>query len=189
MGGVSDLEVSFKLSETDMRRLEEFLEKASAVAGERSEQAIVRAAEELVEHIRVAPSPAYILERVKKLDTLVGMLKDVGWSMPDSERPKAIAALAYFVDPQDLIPDQIPVLGFLDDAIMIELAVEKLRHEIAGYERFCRYRHREWERPWYRQSAGTRDRKIAAKQQEIRASIDAKLERDARRRGGARSGA
>ena len=60
------------------------------------------------------------------------MLKDVGWPMPDSERQKAIAALAYFVDPYDLIPDRIPGLGFLDDAIAIELAVaqctiEKLR--------------------------------------------------------------
>ena len=106
------------------------------------------------------------------------MLKDVAWPMPESERQKAIAALAYFVDPYDLIPDRIPGLGFLDDAIAIELAVEKLRHEIAAYEKFYRYRHRQWERPWYKQSAGTRDRKIAAKQRELRAEIEAKLARE-----------
>jgi uncharacterized membrane protein YkvA (DUF1232 family) len=186
---MTELKVSFRLSESNVRRLDEILEKASTVANERSEEAIIRAAEEVVEHILAGPAPAYVLERVKKLDTLVGMLKDVGWPMPASESQKAIAALAYFADPHDLIPDQIPVLGFIDDAIMIELAVEKLRHEIAGYEQFCRYRHREWDRPWYKQSAGKRDRKIAAKRREIRASIDAKLERDARQRGGARGGA
>ena len=175
---MTDLEVSFKLSSSDLERLDEYLAKASAVAGERSEAAIVRAAEEMIEHIRTGPAPEYILERARKLDTLLGMLKDVGWPMPDSERQKAIAALAYFVDPYDLIPDRIPGLGFLDDAIAIELAVAKLRHEIAAYEKFYRYRHHQWERPWYKQSAGTRDRKIAAKQLELRAEIEAKLARE-----------
>jgi uncharacterized membrane protein YkvA (DUF1232 family) len=179
---MTDLKVSFKLSASDLERLDEFLAKASVIASERSEAAIVRAAEEMVEHIRTGPAPEYILERARKLDTLLGMLKDVGWPMPDSERQKAIAALAYFVDPYDLIPDRIPGLGFLDDAIAIELAFDKLRHEIAGYEKFYRYRHRQWERPWYKQSAGTRDRKIAAKQRELRAEIEAKLARKRGRR-------
>ena len=48
--------------------------------------------------------------------------------------------LAYFTEPEDLIPDHIPGLGFLDDAIMIELVVRELRHEIEAYEDFCRYR-------------------------------------------------
>jgi uncharacterized membrane protein YkvA (DUF1232 family) len=174
---MAELRVSIKLSGSDVERLYEVLEKASSVASQRGEEAIIRAAEDLVEHVRDARAPEYILSRARSLDTLIGMLKDVGWPMPDSERRKAIAALAYFADPHDLIPDQIPVLGFLDDAVMIEHAVESLRHEIAGYERFCHYRNREWERPWYRQSAGTRERRIAARQREIRASIDAKRAR------------
>src|SRR3546814_14671603 len=42
--------------------------------------------------------------------------------------------------PKDVIPDQVEVLGFLDDAIMIELCVRELRHELDAYDDFCEYR-------------------------------------------------
>ena len=49
-------------------------------------------------------------------------------------------ALAYFCEPEDLIPDHIPGLGFLDDAIMIELVVADLQYEVEAYRDFCDYR-------------------------------------------------
>ena len=58
----------------------------------------------------------------------------------DAERNEILSALTYFSDPNDAIPDTIPVLGFLDDAIMIELVVEELKHEIDAYEDFCAFR-------------------------------------------------
>jgi hypothetical protein len=36
--------------------------------------------------------------------------------------------------------DAVPVLGFLDDAIMIELCMRELQHEIEAYEDFVAYR-------------------------------------------------
>jgi uncharacterized membrane protein YkvA (DUF1232 family) len=38
-----------------------------------------------------------------------------------------IAALGYLVDPFDLIPDEIPFLGFLDDATVVAFAVSKTK--------------------------------------------------------------
>jgi hypothetical protein len=67
------------------------------------------------------------------------MVKDESWAIPRDVRTRVLDALAYFVQPQDMIPDEIPVLGFLDDAIMIELIVRELRHDIAAYEEFCRF--------------------------------------------------
>src|SRR3546814_14557104 len=60
--------------------------------------------------------------------------------MEDKDRQRVMSALIYFVDPKDVIPDQVEVLGFLDDAIMIELCVRALRHELDAYDDFCEYR-------------------------------------------------
>lgn len=38
-----------------------------------------------------------------------------------------VAAVAYLVDPNDFIPDTVPFLGFLDDATIIEFAIQKTR--------------------------------------------------------------
>jgi uncharacterized membrane protein YkvA (DUF1232 family) len=46
----------------------------------------------------------------------------------------------YFCDPEDLIPDHIPGIGFLDDAIYVELVIRELKAEIESYEEFCNFR-------------------------------------------------
>jgi hypothetical protein len=68
------------------------------------------------------------------------MLEDEEWQLPDTERARVHPALAYFCEPCDLIPDHVTALGFLDDAIMVELVVEELRHELEAYDDFCRFR-------------------------------------------------
>ena len=49
-------------------------------------------------------------------------------------------ALAYFADPDDLVHDRVPGIGYLDDAIMVELVVRELKHEIEAYDAFCEFR-------------------------------------------------
>ena len=44
-----------------------------------------------------------------------------------------VAALNYLVDPYDLIPDVTPVLGFVDDAIVVEFVVDKTRQALDDF--------------------------------------------------------
>jgi len=41
------------------------------------------------------------------------------------------------------VPDNVPVLGLVDDAIMLELVLNELQHELDGYEDFDVYRRQE----------------------------------------------
>ena len=50
--------------------------------------------------------------------------------IPASSLLSIIAALIYFVSPFDVIPDWIPVLGHIDDAFVISLALKSVRAEL-----------------------------------------------------------
>jgi len=48
-------------------------------------------------------------------------------AVPSNALLSIVAAVAYLVDPNDFIPDEVPFLGFLDDATIIEFAAQKTR--------------------------------------------------------------
>ena len=101
---------------------------------------MTRGAAGLVEDVRSSEVPEFVLERVATLELLIEMLRDEQWRLAGKDRERILDALAYFVDPDDLIPDRVPGIGYLDDAIMIELVARELKHEIEAYEDFCAYR-------------------------------------------------
>ncbi len=135
-------EVTFELKESDLEHFRDVMRKAQSGAEKLSETEILANAKNLSQNINVEV-PVFVSERIKKLETLVAMIEDNEWKIPEEERSDVLSALAYFSDPEDLVPDHIPVLGFLDDAIMIELVADELKDDIEAFEEFCAYRERE----------------------------------------------
>src|SRR5690606_7594424 len=84
--------------------------------------------------------PDFIMQRLLRLDDMIAMARDEAWALAGEDRDRVLGALAYFCNPDDVIPDHVQVLGFLDDAIMIELSVRELAHELEAYDAFCDYR-------------------------------------------------
>ena len=53
--------------------------------------------------------------------------------IPDNALLWIVAALSYLIDPFDLIPDATPVLGFVDDATVIEFVTDKSRQTLDDF--------------------------------------------------------
>ena len=134
------MKVSFELSPRDLRYFRERLKRVREGDGARDEETVVRLAIQLVEEAVKADPPEFVRVRLLNLEQLVDMLRDDEWRLVGPDRARILDALTYFVDPDDLIPDRLPGIGYLDDAIMIELVVEELKHDIKAYEDFCAFR-------------------------------------------------
>lgn len=134
------LRVSFELDDNDLKHFQLIMREARKAAARMAPEDIVAAAEQLLWEIGDDRAPGFIIERLAKLKQMIRMITDLEWRLPHEETGRVLNALAYFAEPDDLIPDNIPGLGFLDDAIMVELVVRELRHEIDAYSDFCEFR-------------------------------------------------
>lgn len=140
------LSIHFELSDRDLAHFTQALEAARASAAGKSAEEIIAAASSLLEGAGKVEVPDFIAERLDRLDAMIAMVRDDGWHLPEEDKQRVLSALVYFADPTDVIPDNIPVLGYFDDAIAIEMCVRDLKHELAAYDEFCEFRQGEAER-------------------------------------------
>jgi len=138
--------IHIDLSDRDLEHFHAAKRKASESASGRAEAEVIEATSRLLIEAQKTEMPDFIAARLAQLDDMIAMLRDEGWALPEADRQHVLSALVYFADPSDIIPDDVPVLGFLDDAIMIELCVRELRPELDAYDEFCDYREREAKR-------------------------------------------
>lgn len=135
------LRIIFELSDNDLEHFRAIMKRAQAAARNVAEgETIIAAARAQLETLSSGAVPAFIEQRLEKLEIMIDMAADESWGLEKEDRQRVLGALAYFSESEDLIPDDIPGIGFLDDAIMIELVVRELKHEIEAYEDFRTFR-------------------------------------------------
>ena len=98
------------------------------------------AAQRALDHHRDGATPSFVQSRMAALRRLEGMAADEAWQPSDEARRLVVVLRAYRDDTDDLIPDAEPVIGLLDDAVLVDVALQLLRDELADYEDFCRFR-------------------------------------------------
>ena len=136
------MKITFELEPGDIERLHEALARAERRVACADECDIVDAARHALDTLPIATAPGYIRRRIQQVACLLEMLEDEAWALPPPERTQVLRLLAYFSDPDDLVPDDVAVIGLLDDAIMLELLMKRIRHVMAAYADFVQARAR-----------------------------------------------
>ncbi|MEM9738737.1 MAG: YkvA family protein [Pseudomonadota bacterium] len=134
------IRIEFELAEEDLDYFRDRLRAAQEKYGSKNEAEIIQGAETLATRTEASKVPAFVEDRLDTLRQMIAMLKDPDWRLEGEDRQHVLNALTYFADPEDLIPDAIPGIGLLDDAIMIDLASNELRPEIDAFAEFCENR-------------------------------------------------
>jgi uncharacterized membrane protein YkvA (DUF1232 family) len=85
-------------------------------------------------------APACIAQRISWIEAVAAMAADPDWEAANDVADCARLVMDYVNDPCGLIPDWLPRVGRLDEAIVVDAAWPLLGGEAAGYRDFARLR-------------------------------------------------
>jgi uncharacterized membrane protein YkvA (DUF1232 family) len=132
---------AISLTDRDLRFFRQALKKSRNAVRHADESEIIDAISDVLADIKSEePLPDFVAKRIPELESMLRMLQDDEWALPKDERDRLLATFVYFGDPEDILPDHIPVIGYLDDVIMIELVVREMQHVREAYDDFCEFR-------------------------------------------------
>lgn len=179
------LTVTLEFSEEDLDYFRSRMHRVQDRIGQRPPHEVAAAAIAAVERLRATARSPFIRRRIDRVASLAAMLDDPEWQLPEPERSRVLDGLAYIADTEDLVPDNVPVLGLVDDAIMLELLLQELQHELDAYDEFDGFRRDEAIR---RDKPGThrpvsREDWLASRREGLHARIRERRDRDLARDG------
>ena len=164
------IQISFELSDNDLEHFRIMMKAAMNKASELPPAEVLEKARAVCAEMDQANLPDFVRERMESLETLISALEDKEWQMPDDEKNEILTSLAYFSEPEDLVPDNIPGLGYVDDAIMIELVIQELSQDLTAYRKFCSFRTTEENRRGSEANVN-RDSWLDSKRTELRSNM------------------
>lgn len=101
---------------------------------------LVTAARSLCRSESPADIPVCIRQRLWRVSAAVSMAADRGWQAPGCVVETVRRVSAYVASNDDLIPDDVPTVGRLDDALAVDAAWPVIDAEVRGYLDFRRLR-------------------------------------------------
>ncbi len=134
------MRIVFELEPDDLRRFREATARAVQRVACAEECDIIDGAKHALDRLPLGTAPGFVRRQLCEVQRLILMVEDEAWGLPREDREQVLQALAYFSDPEDMIPDHIEVIGLIDDAIMLALMLRRLRHTLEAYDDFCAFR-------------------------------------------------
>ena len=167
------LRISLDLTDRDLIFFRDALKKSRRAMRHADEEEILDAISSVIADIKdTGPLPDFINRRIPDLEAMIRLFHDTEWQLPRADREQMLATFIYFGDPEDLIPDDIPGIGYLDDVIMIEMLLCETRHLRDSYEDFCKFRQEYDDRNCGSEDKIARDKKLANKRKQLHARME-----------------
>ena len=172
------MNITFELSDKDLRYFKRVIREVRARSAGVEESKLIAAVRTMITDVRASKPAEFIMQRLTQLEWMVKMLEDNEWDMEGKDRSRVADGLIYFAEGEDMIPDRVPGLGYLDDAIMIELVVQDLRHEIQAYNDFCKYRTSKQKLLGRKDARASREVWLAARRAQLHSRMRRRRRRD-----------
>ena len=168
-----NFKIAFTLEEGDIAYFRKLFNNARRQVDDQDTTQVISAVQALIGRVReTKKTPSFVQDAIDVLEDLIKMIQDPDYELPRAQRTEVLAALSYFANPEDLIPDQIPGLGFLDDAIMIKIMENEFKHELWGYRQFAKFRQGAEQRPWTTVARQRLPQRLDDYRKKIRAEVD-----------------
>jgi len=93
-----------------------------------------------LEQLPLEKAEATIALRMARAQSLAFMLEDPDWDIPVAIAARGRQLVAALIGSENLIPDNTPLFGHLDEALMVELTWAEFEGEVGDYLDFRRFR-------------------------------------------------
>jgi len=132
---------SLELHDNKLRRFNGLIQRVAPGKPAYGADQIAGAARRVLRASMKGQESPFIKVRMRRAGEIRAALADAQWDIA----PKLLATMhdivAYIDDDRHaLIANNVPIVGLLDDAILIDAAMDTLRGELDDYADFCRYR-------------------------------------------------
>ncbi len=141
MGQTKKQKIKKSEAQIDKRKLKKEITEKAIHVSENDVKDIVKRENELARKLKKVPGTfSKIINQVFLLLDMIknysrGEYKNIPWYTI----AMSTAALLYFLNPVDIIPDFIPFLGFVDDAFVIGFVIKAIQKDLKKYCDFKGY--------------------------------------------------
>ena len=130
----------FEFSETALQRFNDLAKQFDPDFLPISAEQVAGAARRVMRASTKGHGSPFINIRMRRAQEMRSLLADPGWKADPALGERMQSLIAYFDNPDHLVRADVAGINHLDDALLVDIAMEGLRAELDEYAEFCRFR-------------------------------------------------